>query len=655
MSNPACCLILARDAANADLVLALANLRNPDPDWRGPLVSALASDGQYARAYATWARLSGVRGQSAVFNPGFAALAAPPPFNWAFADSPEGFAEPDGKGGIEILYYGRAPALLASQLLLLRPGRYRLAMSVSEAGEAKGALLWLLRCANTDKRLAELRLRAGPIAGTFAVPGGCEAQWLELHGIAGDMPRTAEAEIRDLRLAAEARPMSKAKEAILPAYLLLCLLIGGSAQGIWANALLQLLAIAILAWSALAKDPPPMPRTAGRLLLLVGLLLLLFVVQLVPLPPGLWTAIPGRQFLGAGFELLGMPLPWLPLSLAPYDTATTAMTLLPPLAVLVGMLRLRCWNIGWMFAAILAGAAASILLGVLQVTGGESWYYYQRTNIGVAVGAFANGNHFATLLLASMPVLAALATARWRSAKAKQERSLTGAMAIAGAAVLLIGLLINGSSAVLLLGLPVAAATAMLAMRLRPRRLRQGLAAIGLSLLIAAAALVTVGKSLPGWGTNASIETRMEFWSKTARATKDQLLTGSGIGTFQQAYRRYEDPGAVDRWYANHAHNDYLEIALEGGVPAILLLILFLTWWARQAREAWMAPVSTPEQKAAAVASAAILLHSSFDYPLRTAAIMGVMAVCLALLAGARGTKRSGNSDGREAARHATL
>ena len=84
----------------------------------------------------------------------------------------------------------------------------------------------------------------------------------------------------------------------------------------------------------------------------------------------------------------------------------------------------------------------------------------------------------------------------------------------------------------------------------------------------------------------------------------------------------------------------------------LALLVLFLAWWARQAREAWMAPASAPELKAAAVASAVILLHSSFDYPLRTAAIMAVMAVCLALLAGARPRTRS---DGQPAARHATL
>jgi O-antigen ligase len=450
--------------------------------------------------------------------------------------------------------------------------------------------------------------------------------------------------------------MTKAKEAIIPAFLGLCLLIGGSTQGIWANALLQLLAVAILAWSAVTRDPQVMPLAARRLLLVVAGLGLLFAIQLVPLPPGLWTAIPGRNFLAAGFEMLGMPLPWLPLSLSPYDTATTAGTLLPPLALLVGMLRLRAWNASWMLAAIVFAAAVSILLGVLQVTSGDgSWYFYRFTNLGVAVGTFANGNHFATLLLVTMPVLAALAAPAWRSAKSRQQRSLTGALAFAAAAMLAIGVLINGSAALLLLGPPVVVATALLALRLPARRLRQGIAAVGLLLAIAAVTLVTVGKNLPGWGTSASIDTRMDYWSKTVRATEDQGLTGAGFGTFEQVYRGYEDPSKVDRFYVNHTHNDYLEIALEGGIAALLLLAIFLFWWARQAREAWLTPAGTPERKAAAVASAAILLHSVFDYPLRTAAIMAVMAACLALLAGARGAIRSSRSDGRPAARHATL
>ena len=196
--------ILAGDAANADVVLQLANAREPNPDWRGTLVEALASSGQYAKAHSTWARLSGVRPQAKLFNPRFADIAAPPPFNWALPETGEGVAEPDGKGGINVLYYGRARAILASQLLLLPPGTYRLAMKVADASGSAGALHWTLRCANKNLALADLPLRAGLAASRFMVPGDCQAQWLELQGLAGDTPQTTELAVHDLRLAAEA-------------------------------------------------------------------------------------------------------------------------------------------------------------------------------------------------------------------------------------------------------------------------------------------------------------------------------------------------------------------------------------------------------------------------------------------------------------------
>jgi hypothetical protein len=194
--------ILARDADNADLVLALANDRRPNPDWRGTLVSALASDGQFAKAHATWARLSGVPARPGLFNADFAALTAPPPFNWSLPETNEGVAEMDGEGGLSVLYYGRAKAVLASQLLLLPPGNYRLAMTVTAGDGGQGALHWLVRCAKPDKPLLDLPLRAGLVAADFAVPAGCEAQWLRLQAMPADSPQTTEVKIHDLRLAA---------------------------------------------------------------------------------------------------------------------------------------------------------------------------------------------------------------------------------------------------------------------------------------------------------------------------------------------------------------------------------------------------------------------------------------------------------------------
>ena len=449
--------------------------------------------------------------------------------------------------------------------------------------------------------------------------------------------------------------MSRAKQAVLPGYVLLCLLLGGSAQGMWGNAFLQLGAIALLAWAALTSQAQAIPRAGRSLLAIVFVVLMLFIVQLVPLPPDLWMELPDRAQFAAGFEILGMQPPWLPISQSPYDTATTAVTLLPPLAVLVAMLRLRSWSVRWMFAAIVIGGAISIALGILQITSGaDTWYFYQRTNLGSAVGVFANGNHLATLMLVALPVLAALIVGRWRSRSKASQRAFTLALAAMSVAGVAIGFLINGSAAMLLIGPAVIAAVALLALQPSPRLLRLGIAAVALLLLMGAGSIILMGKDLPVRGTEASIDTRSDFWTKSLHAIQDQMPVGSGFGTFQQTYRRYEDFGAVDRWYVNHAHNDFLEIALEGGIAAVILLVLFLVWWFLRAREAWFAPGGTVEQRAASIASAAIILHSAFDYPLRTAAIAAVMATCLAVLCGAVGTIRS-KQDEDEPVRHATL
>jgi hypothetical protein len=60
---------------------------------------------------------------------------------------------------------------------------------------------------------------------------------------------------------------------------------------------------------------------------------------------------------------------------------------------------------------------------------------------------------------------------------------------------------------------------------------------------------------------------------------------------------------------------------------------LFLFWWGRRAVAVWGSSNVDHYARAATIASAAILAHSVVDYPLRTAAISAVFAMCLALMA----------------------
>ena len=64
---------------------------------------------------------------------------------------------------------------------------------------------------------------------------------------------------------------SRARQSVGPLYLLFCLLLGGSAQGIWANMTLQLVGVAILAWSAAAWSDRTATSSARQLMLLAML------------------------------------------------------------------------------------------------------------------------------------------------------------------------------------------------------------------------------------------------------------------------------------------------------------------------------------------------------------------------------------------------
>ena len=99
---------------------------------------------------------------------------------------------------------------------------------------------------------------------------------------------------------------SLARSAVAPLYLLSCLFLGGSAQGIWQNALLQLAGIAILAWAVAEKSDEPLPDTSKPLLFLVAAVVAYVALQAVPLPPAIW-AHGNRIRIADGFALLGRP------------------------------------------------------------------------------------------------------------------------------------------------------------------------------------------------------------------------------------------------------------------------------------------------------------------------------------------------------------
>ncbi|MEG3089577.1 O-antigen ligase family protein [Sphingomonas sp. PB4P5] len=430
------------------------------------------------------------------------------------------------------------------------------------------------------------------------------------------------------------------RHAIVPVYLLACLLLGGaSAAGFIANLSLQLAALPLIAWSLwqlINTGFAPQVRSA---LILLALLVAIALLQLVPLPPAIWTHLPGRTPVIEGYRLLGTPLPWLPLTLAPEATLASLLWLLPAIATFLGIVALGAFRPRSIAGVIVAVTLISVLIGTIQVIGGaDSAYFYEITNYGSAVGFFANSNHSATLLLVCIPFLAALQSAVLRRRGSPRTASAVRLLVGAIYAVIVVGLLMNGSQAGLGLLLPVALGTWLTFGRPR-RALRRALAIFTVAATAAVILLVVIGpfgNNLFGEQTDHVEISRQTSFALTFRAARDYLPIGSGLGSFQPVYHTQEPLASVTSTYMNHAHNDWLELLLETGVPGIALAALVLFWGARRARTIWRAEDRDQFAQAAVIAATAILLHSLVDYPLRTAALSAVFAACIALIAGAR-------------------
>ena len=441
--------------------------------------------------------------------------------------------------------------------------------------------------------------------------------------------------------------------SLIPIFLVLCLLLGGaSGGGYWANLVLQLLAIPIIAWSLVARRSAPLSSSGRQLLLLVLLALLLVVVQLIPLPPAIWTSFGGREEIVRGFEMLRQPLPWLPISLAPYKTLASAVWVRPSLAVLLGILRLGAYKASWLAAALLTVTAIAVGVGALQLAGGQdsALYFYRIANRGSAIGFFANSNNMAELLVVGIPFVAALYLMARRGGSLQKSSALL--LVLGGAlAVLLVGIMVNGSLAGMGLAVPALGA-AVLMILYRRRRVPIWAPAAGALLLAGSVALMLSApfqNNLTTAQARTSEDSRYTSFTKSIDAAGDYLPVGSGIGTFPEIYPRYENPETVDRWYMNHVHNDYIEVALETGFAGVALMALFLLWWLRRVFLIWRAEEPDHAARAATIASAVTLAHSFVEFPLRTAAIGAVFAMCCALMAEPRPRTRRKSRDDKPA------
>ena len=452
--------------------------------------------------------------------------------------------------------------------------------------------------------------------------------------------------------------------------LLLALLLGGGTRsGFLSDALLQLATLPILLLVAWRLLDAPLTRDVRSALLFCLALALLPLLQLLPLPPPVWTALPGRAAVADATKLVFGAPGWRPVTLAPPNTAQAALSLVPTAAVFGATLLLTLRERRWIAVVAVAAGLAEATVGLMQISGGplSPLRPYAVTSLDAAVGLFANPNHFALALALAITAVVAWGvtsgpeTERSRSAEMAAKIPLANALAATTAVfVLLLGIIASRSRAGLALALLSLTCTCAVA-RWRPAGLtpkRMVLIAIAGSLVGTIALLVfapapfaaLIARLMDGGGYGP----RSVYALRTAAIAWDVLPFGTGIGSFVPVYALFEQSADIPAGvFVNRAHCDWIEAVLESGVFGIALLAIFCAWFGRTAWRLWrrsklrtagIAPgesaIDVALARAATIAVTLIGLHSLVDYPLRTAGIAALFAFACGCLFAPAGANR---------------
>lgn len=198
-------VVLAGNMATIPTLLALADPteKAPTAEWMSPLLNTLTGAGKYDEARKIWAKMTGaqLRPGQLIYDALFSDRSSPPPFNWALSSSTVGIAERQPGGRLHLIFYGQEDGFLASELLLLPPGSYRLSMQLLGTPARTHNLNWSIWCDKAAVPISSVTLDAAATRGwSFEVPKNCPAQSLKLSGVSSDMPQQSDVTIAGLRL-----------------------------------------------------------------------------------------------------------------------------------------------------------------------------------------------------------------------------------------------------------------------------------------------------------------------------------------------------------------------------------------------------------------------------------------------------------------------
>jgi tetratricopeptide (TPR) repeat protein len=368
----------------------------------------------------------------------------------------------------------------------------------------------------------------------------------------------------------------------------------------WSLAIMEVACILLfVCWIFAATRDGSSPLRIVKPPFLVPLVVLvgLAFFQLIPLPP-LFVKMISPETYRVYREAASDPdsLSWLTLSLYPHATLLEAVRIIAYVfAYFVVLQVLRDGeSVLRMATAILGAGVLVALTGILQVVSWNGKLLWFRPFVtGAAFGPYVNRNHFAGLMEMVIPLSVGLGIYLLPSArrgggfKAAASDLLTHMHAnrliltITGVTMMITALFLSLSRGGIV-GLTVSMVFFGTMLSLRGSTRRKGWTIASIFLLV----LFSVGWF--GWKPvverfestpikEVSADFRVMNWKDSLEIAQKYPLFGTGLGTYEYVYPRYKTILSTERW--EHAHNDYIEEAVELGLPgfaaAIYIVVSF--------------------------------------------------------------------------------
>lgn len=332
-------------------------------------------------------------------------------------------------------------------------------------------------------------------------------------------------------------------------------------------------------------------------------------LQLVPLPPDLVGRVaPASVALHRQHDLVAAVDPSRPIALS-IDPARTRLGLAFLGAfslLLIGGARMLTRE----SARTVAGGIA--LLGALLAMVGVVQYgtfatriygFWELSQGGELFGPFVNSNHFAGWMVMGLPVTIGLFAAvvsrgmrgvkpSWRDrlvwfSSPEASRAVLLGFAILAMALSIVLTMSRSGMISLVVALLLATMAVVRRMPGTPRRMIVSGYLVGVAVVVA----VWVGVDrIAAKFTAPEVQTlngRFPAWADTLRVASDFWLTGTGLNTYGVSMLYYQT--ALPGTHLREAHNDYLQLAAEGGlllgVPIVVAIVVFALAVRRRLRD----------------------------------------------------------------------